>query len=54
MIAKEIFDRIVKEGVYMVLDGASLPLAVASLSRTNGLDPKQALRLKERITRELR
>ena len=54
MIAKEIFDSIVKASVYMVLDGANVTLAVASLSRTNGLDPKQALRLKERITQELK
>ena len=53
-IAKDIFERIVKRGVYMVLDGGNLMLTVACLSRTNGLDPKQALRLKERITQELK
>ena len=53
-IPKPVFEQIVKAGVYMVLDGANLPLTVAALSRKNGLDPQQAIRLKERITQELR
>lgn len=53
-IPKPVFEQIVKSGVYHVLDGANLTLTVASLSRTNGLDPKQALRLKESIIKELR
>lgn len=53
-MSKEIFNRIVNAGVRMVLDGANLGLVVATLSRTNGLDPKQALRLKNRLISELR
>ena len=53
LIPREIFQRIVKAGVYMVLDGANLGLAVASLSRTNGLTPYEAVLLQERIKNEL-
>lgn len=53
-MSKEIFERIVKQGVYMALEGAQISLVVAVLSRTNGMDPAQAVRLKERIVKELR
>ena len=51
---KEIFNRIVVMGIKMVLDGTPVSMSVAVLSQTNGLDPKQALRLKEYMVKALR
>ena len=53
-MSKEIFNRIVTMGVRMVLDGTPVGMAVAVLSQTNGLEPGQAVRLKEAIIKALR
>ena len=53
-MSKEIFNRIITMGVKMVLDGTPVGMAVAVLSHTNGLEPGQAVRLKEAIIKELR
>ena len=52
-MSKEIFNRIITMGVRMVLDGTQVGMAVAVLSRTNGLEPAQAVRLKEAIIKVL-
>jgi hypothetical protein len=53
-MSKEIFNRIITMGVRMVLDGTQVGMAVAVLARTNGLEPAQAVRLKEAIIEVLR
>lgn len=53
-MTREIFNRIITMGVKMVLDGTHVGMAVAVLSRTNGLEPAQAVRLKEAIIKILR
>ena len=53
-MSKEIFKRIITMGVRMVLDGTQVGMAVAVLSQTNGLEPGQAVRLKEAISEVVR
>lgn len=45
MIAKEIWNRLVYKTFTMVMDGTNINLAVAAMSRTNGLNPAEAVRL---------
>lgn len=44
-IGKDIWNRLVYKTYTMVMEGANINLAVASMARTNGLTPAQALRL---------
>ena len=53
-MSKEIFDRLVTMGVKMVLGCTPVGMAVAVLAQTNGLEPSQAVRLKEAIIKVLR
>lgn len=53
LIPNEIFNRIVYAGYKMVMEGANISLAVASLSRTNGLNPYESVKLMNAIKAEL-
>lgn len=48
-IGKDIWSRLVFKTYTMVMDGANINLAVASMARTNGLTPTQAIRLMNEV-----
>ena len=53
MIAKEIWSRLEKMTFKMVMDGANINLAVAYMSRVNGLNIAESVRLLNNVKKML-